>query len=216
MKIKLVKGMDLAESADLLDEMFKARKRLFSDRLGWDVTVDEKGWEVDQYDPKNPLYLISTDENGEHLGSLRLLPTTGDTMLRDVFASLCDGTVIESPLIWECTRFCIESDKSGERISAGLHQATTALLLGICETGLRAGIQQIVGVFDRRMIPIYRRGGWPPEVIGQSGTGRDAVYLGVWDVTEAFAASIRKAGGLKGSILEPESRRRAAQLLNAA
>lgn len=216
MKIRLVKGMDLAGSGDLLGEMFKARKRLFADRLGWDVTVDRNGWEVDQYDPINPLYLISTDENGAHLGSLRLLPTTGDTMLRDVFASVFDGTVIESPFIWECTRFCIESDKSGERISAGLHQATTALLLGICETGLQAGIKQIVGVFDRRMIPIYRRGGWSPDVVGESGTGREAVYLGVWDVTEAYAASIRKAGGLEGSILEPESRRRAARLLNAA
>ncbi len=215
MKIRLVKGMDLASDGDLLDEMFKARKRLFADRLGWDVTVDRQGREIDQYDPLNPLYLISTDESGAHLGSLRLLPTTGDTMLRDVFASAFDGTVIESPLIWECTRFCIESDKSGQ-VRAGLHQATTALLLGICETGLRSGIQQIVGVFDRRMIPIYRRGGWPPDVIGESGNGREAVYLGVWDVTEEYAASIRKAGGLKGSILEPASRRRAARLLNAA
>lgn len=215
MKIKLFTGMDQAQHDDLLGKMFEARKRLFADRLGWDVTVDDRGWETDQYDPINPLYLIATDDEGTHLGSLRLLPTTGDTMLRDVFSSVFDGTVIESPLIWECTRFCIEGGRS-QKMSAGLHQATTALLLGICETGLRAGIQQIVGVFDRRMIPIYRRGGWAPEVIGESGTGRDAVYLGVWDVGETYAAAIRKAGRLEGSILEPESRRRAARLLNAA
>ncbi len=215
MKIRLVKGMDLNSNEDLLDEMFRARKRLFADRLGWDVTIDSKGWEIDQYDPINPLYLICTDEAGIHLGSLRLLPTTGDTMLRDVFVSAFDGTIIESPLIWECTRFCIESDKSGQ-VQAGLHQATTALLLGICETGLRSGIRQIVGVFDRRMIPIYRRGGWAPDIIGESGSGRDAVYLGVWDVTEEYAASIRSAGKLEGSILDPESRRRATNLLSAA
>lgn len=215
MEIKLVTGMDLKSHAALLDEMFRARKRLFADRLGWDVSVDERGWETDQYDPLHPLYLIATDNKGAHLGSLRLLPTTGDTMLRDVFASVFDDTVIESPLIWECTRFCIEGGKS-EKVSAGLHRATTALLLGICETSLRAGIQQIVGVFDRRMISIYRRGGWPPEVVGESGTGREAVYLGVWDVTEAHAQSIRKAGKLTGSILEKESRKRAARLLNAA
>lgn len=214
MKIKLVTGMDLKNHEALLGEMFKARKRLFADRLGWDVTVDENGWEMDRYDPLHPLYLIATDETGSHLGSLRLLPTTGDTMLRDVFASVFDDTVIESPLIWECTRFCIEGGKS-EKISAGLHRATTALLLGICETSLQAGIQQIVGVFDRRMIPIYRRGGWAPEVVGESGVGRDAVFLGVWDVSEAYAESIREAGKLKGSILETASRRRAARI-NAA
>ncbi len=215
MKIKLITGIDLANHEALLNEMFQARKRLFSDRLGWDVTVDDRGWETDQYDPINPLYLIATDETGSHLGSLRLLPTTGDTMLRDVFASVFDDTVIESPLIWECTRFCIEGGKS-EKVGAGLHRATTALLLGICETGLRAGIKQIVGVFDRRMIPIYRRGGWAPEVVGESGTGRDAVFLGVWDVSEAYAASIRKAGKLSGSILETASRKRAARLIYAA
>lgn len=214
MKIKLVTGMDLKNHEALLGEMFKARKRLFADRLGWDVTVDENGWEMDRYDPLHPLYLIATDETGSHVGSLRLLPTTGDTMLRDVFASVFDDTVIESPLIWECTRFCIEGGKS-EKISAGLHRATTALLLGICETSLQAGIQQIVGVFDRRMIPIYRRGGWAPEVVGESGVGRDAVFLGVWDVSEAYAESIREAGKLKGSILETASRRRAARI-NAA
>lgn len=136
-------------------------------------------------------------------------------MLRDIFASVFDDTIIESPLIWECTRFCIEGGKS-EKVGAGLHRATTALLLGICETSIRAGIQQIVGVFDRRMIPIYRRGGWAPEVVGESGTGRDAVFLGVWDVSEAYAESIRKAGKLTGSILETASRRRAACLINAA
>lgn len=215
MRIKLVAGMDLARHENLLGKMFEARKRLFSDRLGWDVTIDDRGWETDQYDPINPLYLIATNQKDSHLGSLRLLPTTGDTMLRDVFSNVFDGTVIESPLIWECTRFCIEGAKS-EKVNAGLHDTTTALLLGICETGLRAGIQQIVGVFDRRMIPIYRRGGWAPEVVGESGKGRDAVYLGVWDVNETHASAIRKAGKMEGSILEPSSRKRAASLLNAA
>lgn len=215
MKIRLVKGMDVANQDRLLGEMFTARKRLFADRLGWDVQVDRRGWETDRYDPLHPLYLICTGADGRHQGSLRLLPTTGDTMLRDVFASVFDGVAIESPFIWECTRFCIESGNTSKGAS-GLHRATTALLLGICETGLRSGIRQIVGVFDRRMIPIYRRGGWAPEVVGESGSGRDAVYLGVWDVSAEWASSIRKAGKLEGSILEPESRRRAARLLDAA
>lgn len=215
MQVVLVRGMDVGEHAGLLNQMFRARKRLFADRLMWDVKVDEDGREIDDYDVQKPLYLISTDDQGQHAGSLRLLPTTGNTMLRDVFASVFDDTIIESPLIWECTRFCIESNKS-DRLSAGLHRATTALLLGICETGLRAGISQIVGVFDRRMIPIYRRGGWSPEVVGESGTGREAVYLGVWDVTDENAQAIRDAGKLRGSILESASRKRASRLLSAA
>jgi len=59
MKIKLVTGLDFKNHELLLGEMFAARKRLFADRLGWDVNVDENGWEMDQYDPLHPLYLIA-------------------------------------------------------------------------------------------------------------------------------------------------------------
>lgn len=214
--IRIVKGMHSKVEDGLIGQMFEARRRLFAERLNWDVHVDERGWEIDRYDALDPLYLISTDAENRHQGSLRLLPTTGDTMLRDVFASVFDGTVIESPLIWECTRFCIESGASVETTKSGLHRVTTALLLGICEVGLQSGIEHIVGVFDHRMIRIYRRGGWAPEVVGKSGEGKTAVHLGVWEVSEANAAAIRSAGEFDGSILEPSSRKRAKRLLTAA
>jgi acyl homoserine lactone synthase len=142
------------------------------------------------------------DEEGRHQGSLRLLPTTGDTMLRDHFTEVFDGVVIESPVIWECTRFCVDSQASENLTPRGVQSVTMELLLGICETGLAAGAEQIVGVFDRRMIRIYQRGGWSPELVGENGTGRDRVYLGLWDISEASAASIRRASGLSGSVLE--------------
>ena len=170
--------------------------------------MDARGWEVDEYDALNPIYLVSVDAQGGHQGSLRLLPTTGDTMLRDHFTEVFDGVVIESPLIWECTRFCVDSRASENLTPRGVQSVTMELLLGICETALSAGVQQIVGVFDRRMIRIYQRGGWSPELVGENGTGRDRVYLGLWDVSEQSAASIRRASGFSGSVLEPKGHRR--------
>ena len=42
-------------------------------------------------------------------GSLRLLPTTGPTVLADVFSdTLPDAVTFSAPTIWECTRFCLE------------------------------------------------------------------------------------------------------------
>jgi acyl homoserine lactone synthase len=189
-----LQGDDAKAHVQVIDEMFRARKRLFKDRLEWDVTVDARGWEVDEYDAITPVYLIAVDDEG-------LLPTTGETMLRDHFRQVFDGVTIESPLIWECTRFCVDSDATENLTPHGVQRVTTELLLGICETGLKSGISQIVGVFDRRMIRIYSRGGWSPEVVGQSGEGRDAVFLGLWDVTEENAAAIRHAGGFSGSVL---------------
>ncbi len=200
--IREIIGVDVNRNHIVLDQMFNARRRLFKERLEWDVRVDEQGWERDEYDHASALYLISVDDSGTHQGSLRLLPTTGETMLRDHFKTVFDGIEIKSPDIWECTRFCVDSTGETNVTLSGVQRVTTELLLGICEYGLASGISKIVGVFDRRMIRIYNRGGWAPEVVGQSGEGREAVYLGVWDVTEANAAAIRKAGGFKRAVLE--------------
>src|SRR5208337_949225 len=48
----------------------------FSDRLGWDVVVNN-GYERDRFDDINPLYLVSVDPDTErYWGLLRVLPTT--------------------------------------------------------------------------------------------------------------------------------------------
>ena len=67
----------------LRDGMFKDRASQFSDRLGWEVKVDAHGYERDQYDDLNPMYILWEQPDGTHGGSLRLLPTTGETMLND-------------------------------------------------------------------------------------------------------------------------------------
>ena len=69
----------------LMDRMFKLRKEVFSDQLGWDVSVDDD-YERDIYDQKMPAYLVWCDDDRKELyGSMRLMPTTGPTLLYDVF-----------------------------------------------------------------------------------------------------------------------------------
>jgi N-acyl-L-homoserine lactone synthetase len=88
-----------------MDAMFRNRAETFSERLGWEVMVKD-GYERDRFDA-NALYLVSVDPHTEeYWGSLRLLPTTGPNMLRDVFPQLLDGDYIESATIWECSRIC--------------------------------------------------------------------------------------------------------------
>ena len=93
----------------LIDEMFRLRARIFRDRLRWDVQVAD-GKERDKYDNEGPVYIIYTDSEAREVkGSLRLLPTTGPTLLADVFAdTLPDAVHLSAPTIWECTRFCLD------------------------------------------------------------------------------------------------------------
>ncbi|HDR29664.1 acyl-homoserine-lactone synthase [Rhodovulum sp.] len=176
--LRYIYGVDLHKHPLLRETMFRDRAIQFHERLGWDVTVDEKGEEHDQYDVLNPLYVIWELPDGRHGGSMRFLPTTGRTMVNEHFLHVTDGVRIESPLIWECTRFCLAPD-AGREVSA-------ALALGGAEIMANFAVEHFVGVFDARMIRIYRMLGMAPEVIGQVGEGKDVLAVGLWGWDDAF------------------------------
>lgn len=167
----------------LADEMFTHRADQFKTRLGWDVSVDTKGHERDEYDALNPLYVIWETEDGGHGGSTRFLPTTGPVMVNDHFSHLIDAP-ISSPLIWECTRFCMAPGQGGN--------VAAALMLGGGELMNGFGVKHFVGVFDARMVRIYKRVGSSPEVLGSVGEGREQISVGLWafekDAQERVAA----------------------------
>lgn len=189
--IRYIYADEMNQYPVLQDSMYRDRAAQFKERLNWDVNVNERGWECDQYDELNPLYLIWEDAAGRHAGSMRAMPTVGRTMVNEHFLSLTGGVKITSPLIWECTRFCLRPGASPV-VAAGL-------LLGCLEAALRFGVEQAVGVFDARMPKIYGRIGHEPDVIGSSGDGRDAVCVGIWTVSEEAREEVCRRSGISRS-----------------
>lgn len=168
-------------------QMFQDRADQFANRLGWDVAVDAAGEERDEYDAMNPLYVIWEEPDGRHGGSMRFLPTTGPVMVNDHFGHLTTGPV-RSPLIWECTRFCLAR-------GAGAHVAA-ALMLGGGEIMQGFGIRHFVGVFDARMVRIYRMIGSSPEILGSAGEGRDRISVGLWGFCASVQARVARRAGI--------------------
>lgn len=204
--IRAVQGDDRGQCPALIDEMFRGRAAVFRDKLHWDVQVQD-GWEVDRYDGLNPLYLISVDADGHVRGSLRLMPTTGPTLLGEVFAHEFDEPVdIRSATIWEGTRFCVHPHRNGSVLtSTGVNLVTSELFMAMCEVGLAAGLTQIIGVYDPRLIRIYRRIGWSPEQLAMSTRYRTSpIYVGLWDISETALATMRDRSGMVGSVLQVE------------
>lgn len=191
--VVLFYGDDSSDKQKLMGEMFTARAKLFVDRLGWDLSVNERGHEIDQYDQHNPLYVVATDDDGHHIGSLRIMPTTGPHMTAEHFSHLSGKGEIRSPFIWEVTRFCVES--STQHGASNLRRASLELFLALNEIGVYAGITQVIATFDKRMIAIYKRTGWAPDVIGWEGAGRSAIHLGLWDVNDGTVAGLREKLG---------------------
>lgn len=186
--LRYLYGRDLARQPTLRDSMFQDRAIQFRDRLGWAVTVDDTGAERDTYDDLDPLYVIWQEPDGRHGGSMRFLPTQGPTMVADHFLSLTNGVDFASPHIWETTRFCLAPGAS-RRVSA-------ALMLGGLELGLHHGLSHAIGVFDARMVRIYRLLGWPPAIMGTEGHGAEAISAGLWAFEEDLRSTLLERAGL--------------------
>lgn len=180
-------GSDLNHQPDLADTMFRDRATQFKQRLNWDVHVDAQGHETDEYDALNPLYAIWEGPGGAHGGSMRFLPTVGRTMVAEHFWDLTDGVNIQSPLIWECTRFCLSPDADA-RVAA-------ALILAAGEIMESFYLRHFIGVFDARMPRIYRRYGLCPDIIGSSGEGVEQISVGLWEMNRAaWAPTLARVG----------------------
>lgn len=186
--LRYIYANDLHNYPKLRRTMFRDRADQFKTRLGWDVDVDCDGYEMDEYDRLNPLYVIWEQSDGSHGGSMRFLPTTGRVMVNDVFGDLTGDTTISSPLIWECTRFCL-SQTAGSNVAAALMLAGGEIMTGF-------GIRHFVGVFDARMVRIYRLIGSSPEVLGSVGEGREKISVGLWEFSDKAKAQIARRSGI--------------------
>jgi acyl homoserine lactone synthase len=176
----------------LIDEMFRLRARIFRYRLNWDVEVTD-GKERDRYDDEQPVYIIRSDDGAREVkGSLRLLPTTGPTLLADIFSdTLPDAVNLSAPSTWECTRFCLD-DKLLERGREDeMLFASAALLEAVGDVALRASIEAIVGNFDEPMLRLYRRVGCEVEILGSTLRYGRPVYLGLHPISEPIVRRIK-------------------------
>jgi len=200
----LVPGHNAHLYPELMDQMFRLRARIFSDRLGWEVTVKDDR-ERDKYDELEPLYALAVTDNQQVVGTFRLLQTTGPHMLAEVFKELMpDGIPIRSPIIWESTRFCVDTELAQRRGERGLTEVTATLLSSLLEVGLYAGLSHILTVIDVRMERILRRAGCPIDRLAEPRKIGDVPSLAIlMECTEEAIAKVQRTNHLSGNCIEP-------------
>jgi acyl homoserine lactone synthase len=183
-------------------EMHRLRARVFQDRLGWGVTVVD-GLETDDFDAVGPVYLLLSGEKAGVQGCVRLLPTTGPTMLRDVFPKLLAGRPAPAGhTIWESSRFALDLPPMAAETSGGLAMATYELFAGMIEFGLSRSLIDIVTVTDVRVERILRRAGWPLRRIGEPQmVGDTKAVAGYLDISPEALNSVRRSGRIAGPVL---------------
>ncbi|MDH2398396.1 acyl-homoserine-lactone synthase [Bradyrhizobium sp. SSUT18] len=200
--MQLITADYYGDFVDEISEMHRLRYRVFKDRLDWDVDVCGE-LEVDKFDSLHPAYLIQRANNGRIQGCVRLLPSTGPTMLRDAFPILLDGSAAPSSLtIWESSRFALDIHHEAPKVIHGLATATYELLAGMIEFGLSRQLTDIVTVTDARMERILRRAGWPLRRLSEPrALGSALAVAGYLEVSIESLARVRAAGSLRGPVL---------------
>ncbi len=142
-----------------LMEMYHHRKRVFVDRLGWQLPAAGSWLEVDEFDHDFAVYLLARDaDDGSHLGSVRLLPSTQPHMLATTFAGLCpDGPPVGEDC-WEISRLVTNPLKAGGAMSVRVHRM---LATGLAEFAELNGVRRYTLVTELGRVPALLAIGWP-------------------------------------------------------
>lgn len=178
-------------NADVFTQMYKLRAKQFSTRRGWRVSVHD-GLEIDRFDKLNPLYICVISEERQLLASLRLLPTTGPHMLSDVFPEVMgEAGIVRNPLVWESSRFCVDTEAVREFGPNGINDVTRELLSGLFQTAYDAGMQNVISVYDVFVERILKRAGCLFDRVGPVVKYDDLKTVGgLFEVSEQVIASI--------------------------
>ncbi|APO69871.1 autoinducer synthesis protein TraI 1 (plasmid) [Rhizobium gallicum] len=166
MHITIVSPDSYERHYGLLRQMHRLRAEVFGSRMGWDVMVID-GEERDKFDDIGPTYILAVDDGHRVVGSARLLPVSGPTMLQDTFPSLlADGSLTTHLGVVESSRFCVDTTLEAGRGEGQLHLATRTMFAGIIEWSMN-GYREIVTATDLRFERILKRAGWPMRRLGK-------------------------------------------------
>jgi N-acyl-L-homoserine lactone synthetase len=206
--ILVIDALNEADHRRELEEVFRLRKRVFHDRLGWDIELTDD-MEIDRFDRLHPAHIMSLDEAGRAVGCMRLLQTTGPHMLSDVFSDILGGEPpLRSATIWEATRFCVDMSRlrSGRgRNSIGY--VTSEVMIGAFEYAMAAGVTDAVAVIDPVMDRVLKRSGNAPNGYLGAPTpmGKVTALAALMDASPERVAQIRAFAGIEHDVFLPEA-----------
>ena len=185
--------------------MFEDRKSVFVDLLKWDLPVLDDRFEIDGFDNEDPTYILIASDDGDHLGSARLLPTTKPHIL-SLFPELCAASAPAGPDCFEITRFCLSRRQNAQSRLRTRNRLVSAL----AGYALEAGIRTYTGVAEMAWLQQVLAFGWacrplgppvqhPCGILGalaidiRSDTPTRLAENGIWEPVPEFAGRIREA-----------------------
>ena len=184
-------GIDQALSGAIFRSMFEERKRVFVDLLGWDIPVLAGRYEIDQFDDDHAVYIVITDESGEHSGSARLLQTSRPHILDSIFPQLCAGDPPKGEAVREITRFCLARRlRARDRLTV-----RNRLVSALVEYALDSGITTYTGVAEWVWFQQILAFGWDCRPLGlPAGNGARCLAAMRIDISAETPSRLLQSG----------------------
>jgi N-acyl-L-homoserine lactone synthetase len=107
--IEVVTSANMALYQAEIDDMFKMRYRTAVDELGWKLPDTRNGYDIDAYDTDETVYFLKLDTDRSVKACARLNPTSGPTLMEDVFPEFCVyDSIPHAQNTYELTRYLVE------------------------------------------------------------------------------------------------------------
>ena len=182
---------------DVMRSMFAARKAVFVDLLQWDVPVLDGRYEIDQFDDRHAHYIILSQEDGNHLGSARLLPTTRPHILGSLYPQRCTQAAPSGTAIFEITRFCLDRRlRAPER-----RQVRDTLIRSLADHALASGITTYVAIAAIGWARQIQAFGWDCTPLGPPRQIKDTSLIALRIAITPETPALLEAAGLVSTAL---------------
>lgn len=195
--IALLPGESRALFPRLMDEMYGLRLAAAHAHAGRPSGAVHRLAVLDYFDSLDPLYVLVLDERECVAGALRLLPTSGVTMLNDAFAGAApDGIRVESPLIWEASRLTLRA--AGDFPAADVAIDRTIGQLGVALNAIAqtAALTHVIGVFDESLHRLLSQRGCAGETLAtQMRIDGADMFAVLYEVGAAMDTPFRSLAG---------------------
>jgi acyl-homoserine lactone synthase len=182
-----------------LEQMFRLRHDIYVGRRGWKALEKADGRDVDQFDTNATVYLLSIDNAGSVTGGLRLNPTTGPHLIRDIFPHTVAGEEIPvGEHIYEFTRWFVVK----ERVSAEENRRVAGeLLVAMLEYGQHIGLTHISLCCDSFFWKTMQETRWDVRRLGPVTRYPEGKCISVlFDVSDRMVANTRQIRGVRGTV----------------
>lgn len=195
--IALLPGESRGLYPRLIDEMYDLRLSAARSRFDRSPGAVNRLAVVDYFDSLDPLYVLALSDAERMVGALRLLPTTGATMLNDAFAANSPQRQrIESPLIWEASRLTLRESEDCQSRRQIIDQAVGELGVALNEIAKSAALTHVIGVFDSGAQKLLSLRGCAGEALARPAVlDGSEISIVLYEVGRAMDAQFLKFAG---------------------